>query len=107
MGLGLGSWVASTPGTSSASRSAGGLDEGAPGVCPACALAGTACCCPCVDPDQRARPLPPASLHPQQGYNPATRKASILYTTGEAEELALDDIVRDGHMSLIQLAPGR
>ena len=30
-----------------------------------------------------------------------TRKASILYTTGEAEELALDDIIKDGHMSLI------
>ena len=39
-----------------------------------------------------------------QGLNPANRMASILYTTGEAEDLALDDIVRDGHMSIIQRA---
>ena len=39
-----------------------------------------------------------------QGLNPANRMASILDTTGEAEDLALDDIVRDGHMSIIQRA---
>lgn len=55
-------------------------------------------------PDSTCHPPPPPT---PQGYNPGTRKASILYTTGEAEELALDDIVRDGHMSLIQLAPAR
>lgn len=30
-----------------------------------------------------------------------TQKASIMYSTGETEELNLNDIVKEGHMSLI------
>ncbi len=30
-----------------------------------------------------------------------SRKAQIMYTTGETEELDLDDIVREGHLSLM------
>lgn len=37
-----------------------------------------------------------------QAFDPATRKASILYTTGESEELLLDSVIKEGHMSLIQ-----
>ena len=36
-----------------------------------------------------------------QGVDVTTRRAQILYTTGEAETLSLDDIVREGHLSLI------
>lgn len=30
-----------------------------------------------------------------------TQRASIMYSTGETEELNLNDIVKEGHMSLI------
>eukprot|EP00192_Tetraselmis_astigmatica_P025441 CAMPEP_0117655924 /NCGR_PEP_ID=MMETSP0804-20121206/4533_1 /TAXON_ID=1074897 /ORGANISM="Tetraselmis astigmatica, Strain CCMP880" /LENGTH=280 /DNA_ID=CAMNT_0005462297 /DNA_START=44 /DNA_END=886 /DNA_ORIENTATION=+ len=33
--------------------------------------------------------------------NPATKTAQIMYTTGETEELDLNEIVRDRHMSII------
>lgn len=36
-----------------------------------------------------------------QGINMKTRAAKITYTTGEEEELKLDEIIREGHMSLI------
>lgn len=33
----------------------------------------------------------------------SNRKAQIMYVTGETEELDLTEIVRDGHMSLINV----
>lgn len=36
-----------------------------------------------------------------RGVDLAARTASILYTTGEVEELDLDEIVKEGHLSLI------
>lgn len=36
-----------------------------------------------------------------RAVNLGARTASILYTTGEVEELDLDEIVKEGHLSLI------
>ena len=33
--------------------------------------------------------------------DPELKRANIVYTTGETETLELDDIVREGHMSLL------
>ncbi len=35
------------------------------------------------------------------GVNAKNKSAKILYTTGEEEDLDLEEIVRDGHMSLL------
>mmetsp|Transcript_34682 Transcript_34682/g.90036 ORF Transcript_34682/g.90036 Transcript_34682/m.90036 type:complete len:320 (-) Transcript_34682:171-1130(-) len=35
--------------------------------------------------------------------NPMAKSADIMYTTGETEELDLNEIVREGHMSLMQI----
>lgn len=40
-----------------------------------------------------------------QAVEPASRKANVQYATGETETLDLDEVVRDGHMSLLA-APG-
>ncbi|KAG1671459.1 hypothetical protein FOA52_003117 [Chlamydomonas sp. UWO 241] len=40
-----------------------------------------------------------------QEVNVDTKLARIMYTTGEAEELDLDEIARDMHMSIISLQP--
>ena len=61
---------------------------------------------PACPPLPRARHFlaPPPPLPPlPQDFDPATRKASILYTTGEAEELSLEEVIKDGHMSLIHI----
>lgn len=45
-----------------------------------------------------------------RAVNLGSRTASILYTTGEVEELDLDEIVKEGHLSLItpiRAGPGR
>ncbi|KDD72157.1 hypothetical protein H632_c3773p0, partial [Helicosporidium sp. ATCC 50920] len=40
-----------------------------------------------------------------QSVDLVSRKASIFYTTGEAEVLDLDDICKEGHLSLITSLP--
>jgi hypothetical protein len=37
-----------------------------------------------------------------QRVNPADRTATIVYKTGEIEDLNLQEIAQEGHMSLIQ-----
>ena len=66
-----------------------------------------ACCLP-LPRTSPPPPPPPAPRNcscppPLQDFDPTTRKASILYTTGEAEELSLEEVIKDGHMSLINI----
>lgn len=43
-----------------------------------------------------------------QSFDPLARTAAIMYTgTGEAETLRMDDIVKEGHMSLLLHQPGQ
>lgn len=53
---------------------------------------------------------PPPRLGPlaAQSFDPVARTAAIMYTgTGEAETLRMDDIVKEGHMSLLLHQPGQ
>jgi hypothetical protein len=43
----------------------------------------------------------PLFLYGPQDVNPVSRKARIVYTSGEVEELDLEEIAKDKHMSLI------
>ncbi len=56
-------------------------------------------------PNTRNTPL---CIIAAQSFDPVTRTAAIMYTgTGEAETLRMDDIVKEGHMSLLLHQPGQ
>lgn len=40
-----------------------------------------------------------------QSYNVLSRKAKILYATGEVEDLEIDEILKDGHLRLFEAPP--